>query len=137
MTEGGVTLNLIQGLVILSLNLKADRSGYQVGEPFSGDIAMKGQVILIAILVVLAALCMPMLLGIFGAVAGIVFGVLVALGALFLVGFILTLVFSGVGILAGGVLGLVGVILLAVAFPILAPVFLVLLPIIILIKLVS
>jgi hypothetical protein len=98
---------------------------------------MKGQVILIAILVVLAALCMPMLLGIFGAVAGIVFGILVALGALFLVGFILTLVFSGVGILAGGVLGLVGVILLAVAFPILAPLFLVLLPIIILIKLVS
>ena len=78
----------------------------------------------------------PVLLGVVGAIAGLAFGIVVALGALLFVGFILTVVFSGTGILVGAILGLVGIILLAVALPVLAPLFLVLLPIVILVKLV-
>lgn len=78
-----------------------------------------------------------MLLGVVGAIAGLAFGIVVALGALLFVGFILTVVFPGTGILVGAILGLVGVILLAVALPVLAPLFLVLLPIVMLIKLVK
>jgi len=62
---------------------------------------------------------------------------MVALGVVLLVGFILVLVFSGVGLLVPGILGLVGIILLAVALPILAPLFFVILLVVILIKLIA
>lgn len=52
-------------------------------------------------------------------------------------GFILTVVFSGVGLLVAGIIGLVGVILLAVALPFLAPLFIVIIPVVLLLKLVT
>jgi hypothetical protein len=98
---------------------------------------MKTQVILIAILVLLTALMMPFLLGIVGAIAGLAFAFMIAIGALLLVGFIVAVVLSGPALIVGAILGIVGVVLLALALPLLAPLFLVLLPIILLIKLIS
>ena len=98
---------------------------------------MKKDALILVVLVILAALCLPFIMKVIGTIVGIGFGLIVGVGALLFVVCILALVFSGVGLLVGGVLGLVGVILLALAFPILAPLFIVLLPIIIIIKLIT
>jgi hypothetical protein len=97
----------------------------------------KNDILTIAILVVLAAVLLPIMLKAIGAVVGLAFGFLIAVGVILLVGFILVLVFSGVGLLVPGILGLVGIILLAVALPILAPLFFVVLLVVILVKLIS
>lgn len=75
--------------------------------------------------------------GLIGAFGGITVGILSTIGALLLVGFILTVVFSGVGLLVAGTIGLVGVILLAIALPFLAPLFIVIIPVVLLLKLVK
>lgn len=98
---------------------------------------MKTNIVVIALLVLLAALAFPFLLHLVGALVGLAFGIAVALGVLLLVGFVLVAVFSGAGILTAGILGLVGVILLALALPVLAPLFLVLLPVILILWLIS
>ena len=69
------------------------------------------------------------------ALGGAFFGGLITIGVLALVGFVLLLVFSGIGLLVVGILGLVGVILLAIALPFLAPILIVLVPIAIIAKL--
>lgn len=96
---------------------------------------MKNNILLIAVLILLAALFLPFLIKVVGALVGLAFGVVTALGVLMLAGFILIVAFSGAGILSGAVLGLVGVILLALALPFLAPLFIVLLPVILLVRL--
>ena len=85
------------------------------------------QILLIAFLVIAAALFLPFLMKMVGAIVGMTLGIVITLGVLLFVGFVLIVAFSGAGILVGGILGLVGVILLALALPILAPLFIVLL----------
>jgi hypothetical protein len=94
------------------------------------------QILLIALLVFFAALLLPFLLHVVGAIVGITFGIVITLGIVLFIGFILVIAFSGAGILVGGILGVVGVVLLALALPILAPLFIVLLPLILLVWLV-
>ena len=98
---------------------------------------MKKNILIIALLIIIAALLLPFIFKAVGALVGLAFGFAVVFGVLFFAGFILLIVFSGAGVLAAGVIGLVGVILLALALPILAPLFIVLLPIIILIWLIT
>jgi hypothetical protein len=90
----------------------------------------------LCIIILLVALGISLFVpGLIGTFSGIVVSVLAAAGALFLAGFIIVVVFSGVGLLVAGIIGLVGVILLALALPILAPLFIVIVPIVILLKL--
>jgi hypothetical protein len=99
--------------------------------------AMKNPILMLCVFIVLAALFLPVILHLVGAIGGIVLGILAALGAALFVVFILVLVLSGAGLLVAGVLGLVAVILLAIALPVLAPLLIVLIPVAILIKLFS
>ena len=88
--------------------------------------------------IILVALGLSLLFpGLISTFSGITIRVLGSIGAFLLVGFILFVVFSWVGILLAGIIGLVGVILLSVALPFLAPVFIVIIPIVILMKLVK
>lgn len=99
---------------------------------------MLKSVILLCIGILLVALGFSLFFpGLVEALSGITIGILAIIGSILLVGFILTVVFSGVGILLAGVFGLVGVILLAVALPFLAPLFIVIVPVVLLMKLVK
>ncbi len=132
--RNGVVLNRMQYPSALYRYLSFARR--PVFPPQKGAV-MKKDILTIAVLVILAALLLPVILKVVGAVVGLAFGAVVAIGALLFAGFIVVLVFSGVGLLIPVILGVVGVVLLAVALPVLAPLFFVVLLIVILVKLVS
>jgi hypothetical protein len=98
---------------------------------------MKKNVLILILLVIIAALFLPKLLGIIGALTGLTIGLFAGIGGLLLTIFVLIAAFSGTGLLVFGILGLVGVILLAIALPLLAPFLFVIIPVIIIIKLLS
>jgi hypothetical protein len=96
---------------------------------------MRNGLILLCLLIIAFAAGAPLLHGILGLLGGLIIAPIAVIGALLLVGFILLLVFSGVGIIGAGVLGLVGLILFVVLIPLLLPVLILALPIVLLVKL--
>jgi hypothetical protein len=96
---------------------------------------MRNGLVFLCLVILAVAVGMPLLHGIIGLIGGILIAPLAVAGALLLVGFILFLVFSGVGVLGLGVLALAGVVLLAVLLPLLLPLLLIILPVALLIKL--
>lgn len=98
---------------------------------------MRKNIIILCLLIILVALFFPVIIDLIGALTGILLAFAITVGTLLFTGFILLVVFSGVGLLLAGVVGLVGLTLLAVALPFLAPLFIVLLPVIILLKLIA
>lgn len=101
----------------------------------AGKAPLMRALIVLTICILLAALAMSYLPGMLGALGGLSLAALISVGVLLVVGFVLLLVFSGVGLLVAGIVGLVGVILLAVALPLLAPLLIVVVPLVILFKL--
>ena len=98
---------------------------------------MKTAILVLCGLLIVAAICLPMILAAVGVIGGILLFLFGGLGLLLFIGFIFAVIAAGARLLVFGIFGLIGVILLAIALPILAPLFIVLIPVIILIKLVS
>jgi hypothetical protein len=96
---------------------------------------MRNGSILFCILLIAFAAGAPLLHGILGLLGGLIIAPIAVVGALLLVGFILLLVFSGVGIIGAGVLGLVGLVLLVALLPLALPLLIIGLPILLLVKL--
>ena len=97
---------------------------------------MRNGLILLGFLILAVAVGMPLLHGVLGLLGGLIIAPLAVIGSLLLAGFILFLVFSGVGVIGLAVLGLVGGILLVVLLPLLLPVLIFVLPVVLLVKLV-
>ncbi len=97
---------------------------------------MRNGLILLGFLILAVAVGMPLLHGVLGLLGGLIIAPLAVIGSLLLAGFILFLVFSGVGVIGLAVLGLVGGILFVVLLPLLLPVLIFVLPVVLLVKLV-
>jgi len=97
---------------------------------------MRNGLIFLCLVILAVAVGMPLLHGVLGLLGGILIAPLAVLGSLLLAGFILFLVFSGVGVLGLGVLALVGAVLAVVLLPLLLPLLIFVLPIVLLVKLV-
>ncbi|MBN1779611.1 hypothetical protein JW948_00660 [bacterium] len=98
---------------------------------------MKNGLLVLCLIIVAAAIGMPLLEGLIGAVVGIAIAPVAAIGGLLLAGFIVLIVFSSLGVVGLAVMGVVGAVLLAVAVPLLFPLFIVIIPVALLLKLAS
>jgi hypothetical protein len=97
---------------------------------------MRNGLIVLCLVVLAFTVGMPLLHGVLGLIGGLVIAPFAVVGALLLAGFILFLVFSGVGALGLVLLAVAGVVVLAVLLPLLLPLLIIALPIILLVKLV-
>ena len=98
---------------------------------------MRNGLLVLCLIILAVAVGMPLLHELIGAVGGVIIAPLAVAGSLLLAGFIVMLVFTGVGVIGLAVLGLVGVILLTLAIPLFFPLFIVIIPIALLLKLLS
>jgi hypothetical protein len=98
---------------------------------------MRNGLIILCLIILAVAVGVPLLHELIGVVGGLVIAPLAVAGSLLLAGFIILLVFTGVGIIGLGVLGLMGVILLAPVIPLLFPLLIVIIPVALLLKLLT
>ena len=97
---------------------------------------MARTVLVLCALIILAAVFMPGMHGMFDFLGGVALGALGIIGGLLLAACIVILALAGTGLLAAGIIGLVGALLLAIVLPVIAPLLIVIIPVAILIRII-